>query len=87
MYGKVIRVLSKSYLPISLLPPSKLHKILGKVKNAIQITNPDHNIVIKRLHLYYDLKLVTLGIDKDRNVIVQFPVFAQPYRQQQLILY
>ena len=52
---------------------------------AIHITNID--IVIKRLHLYYDMKLVTFGIDKDRNIVVQFPVFVQPYTQKQLILY
>ena len=61
--------------------------MLDKVKNAIQITNPDYDIVIKRLHLYYDMKLVTFGIDENRNLIVQFPVFVQPYTHQQLILY
>ena len=50
-------------------------------------TNPDYNLVIKRLHLYYDMKLITFGIDKDKNLIVQFPVFTQPYAQQVLILY
>ena len=69
------------------MPPSKLKEILGKVKKAIQITNPDHDILIKGLHLYYDMKLVSFGIDKERNLIVQFPVFVQPYTQQQLILY
>ena len=44
-------------------------------------------MVIKRLHIYYNIKLVTFGIDKDRNLIVQFPVFIQPYTQQLLILY
>ena len=47
MYAKVIRVHLKGYLPISLLPPSKLQDILGKVKEAIQITNPDFDIVIQ----------------------------------------
>ena len=32
------------------------------------------------------MQLVTLGIDKDKNLIVQFPVFIQPYTQQPLIL-
>ena len=32
-------------------------------------TNPDHDIVIKRLHLYYNMKLVILGIDRKRNLI------------------
>ena len=76
---KVIGVFSKGYLPISLLPPLKLQEILGKVKKAIQITNQDYDIVIKRLHLYYNMKLATFGIDEVRNLIVQFPVFVQPY--------
>ena len=49
-------------------------------------TNPDYDIVIKRLHLYHDMKLVTFGIDRDKNLIIQFPVFIQPYTQQLLIL-
>ena len=79
MYAKMIRILSKGYLPISLLPPSKLQEISGKVKKAIQIMNPGIDIVIQRLHLFYVVKLVTFRIDKDRNLIVQFPVFEQPY--------
>ena len=43
--------------------------------------------MIDRLHLYYDMQLVTFGIDKDRNLIIQFPMFIQPYTQQPLILY
>ena len=43
--------------------------------------------MIKRLHLYYNMKLVTFGIDWKRNLIIQFPVFVQPYTQQPLILY
>ena len=44
-------------------------------------------MVIKSLHLYYDMKLVTFGIDSDKNLIVQIPVFIQPYTQQPLLLY
>ena len=87
MYASAIRVLSKHYLPISLLPPMKLQKILKEVKKAIQISNPDYDIVIKRLHLYYDMKFVTFGINEGRNLIVQFPIFIQPYIQQDLKLY
>ena len=79
MCANAIRVLSKDYLPISLLPPKKLQEILHEVKKAIQITNPDYYIVIKRFHLYYDMKLVTFGINEGRNLIVQFPVSMQPY--------
>ena len=78
---------TKGYLPISLITWSKWQEILNEVKTAIWKTNPDQDIVIQRLHLYYDMKLVTFGIDRDRNLIVQFPVSIQPYTQQLLILY
>ena len=33
------------------------------------------------------MKLVTFRIDNQRNLIVQFPVFIQPYTQKRLIMY
>ena len=33
------------------------------------------------------MQLVTFGIDKDMNLVIQFPVFTQPYMQRPLILY
>ena len=42
---------------------------------------------MKILHLYYDMKLATFGIDRNRNLIIQFSVFVQHYTQQPLILY
>ena len=82
-----IRILAKGYLPISLITPSKLRGILTDVKIAIRKTNPDYDLLIDRLHLYYDMQLVMFGINKDKNLIVQFPVFMQPYTHQSLILY
>ena len=87
LYSRAIRVLSKGYLPISLLPPSKLERILNEVRIAIAKSNKDYDLVLTRLYLYYDMKLVTFGIDSKRNLIVQFPVFVQPYTQKRLIMY
>ena len=33
------------------------------------------------------MKLVTFGIDRDKNLIIQFPVFIQLYTQQPIVLY
>ena len=33
------------------------------------------------------MQLVTFGIDKDMNLVIQFLVFIQPYTQKPLILY
>ena len=87
IHAKPIRILAKGYLPISLITPLKLREILTMVKQNLIKTNPDYDIVIKRLHLYYDMKLVTFGIDQKRNLIIQFAIFVQPYSQQPLILY
>ena len=87
LYSKAIRVLSKGYPPISLLPPSKLEKILKEVRIAIAKSNKDYDLVLTRLYLYYDMKLVTFGIDNQRNLTVQLPVFVQPYTQKRLIMY
>ena len=86
IYASAIRVLAKGYLPNTLITPVKLKEILNEVKNTLRNTNPDYDLVIDRLHLYYDMQLVTFGIGKDRNLIIQFPVFIQPYTQQPLIL-
>ena len=64
IYAKAVRILTKGYLPISLIMPLKLQEILNSVKAALTKSNPDYDIVIKRLHLYYDMNLVTLGIDR-----------------------
>ena len=86
-YVSAIRVLAKGYLPTTLLTPRKLQGILAEVKKSLQHTNPDYTLVLDRLHLYYDMQLVTFGIDKDLNLVIQFPVFIQPYPQKPLILY
>ena len=86
IYATSIRFLVKGYLPISLITPSKFEEILSTVKLAIRKTNPDYDSVIDRLHLYYDMQLITFDTDKERNLIIQLPVFIQLYMQQPLIL-
>ena len=86
-YSKAIRILLKGYLPITLMPPSKLETILEQLKILLGKTNKDYDLVMTRLYLYYDMKLVLFGIDSHRNLIIQFPVFVQSYTQTRLILY
>ena len=85
-YSKAIRVLSKGYLPITLITPSKLEAILKQVQIAIAKTNQDYELALNRLYLNCDMKLVTFGIDNQKNLIIQFPIFVQPYMQTKLTL-
>ena len=86
-YVSAITILAKGYLPTTLITPNKLQGILAEVKKSLQQTNPDYTLVFERLHLYYDMPLVTSGVDRKMNLIVQFPVFIQPYIQEPLLLY
>ena len=72
---------------ISLLPPSKLQRILSEVRVAIAKSNKDYDLDLTKLYLYYDMKLVSFGIDNQINLIVPFPVFVVPYTQKRLIMY
>ena len=84
---KAVQILLKGYLPLSLIMPSKVEVILRQVQAAITKSNQDYEIVLNRLYLYYNMKLVTFGIDYQKNLIIQFPVFVQLYTQTKLTLY
>ena len=86
-YVSAIRILAKGYLPNTLIKPNELQEILTQVKNSLHTTNPDYTLVLDRLQLYYDMQLITFGIDRDMNLVIQFPVFIQPYTQKPLVLY
>ena len=74
IYMSAIRILAKEYIPYTLITSEKLQEILHEVRTTLQVTNPDYDLVIDRLHLYYDMQLVTFGLDKDRNLIIQLPI-------------
>ena len=86
-YVSAIRVLAKGYLPTTLITSSKLQEILKKSTKSLQQTNPDYALVLDRLHLYCNMQLVTFGIDREMNLVFQFPVFIELYIQKPLTLY
>ena len=86
-YVSAIRILAKVYLPNTLITPKKFQAILTEVKGSLHITNPDYTLVLDRLHLYYDMQLVTFGINSYMKLVIQFLVFIQPYTQKPLNLY
>ena len=86
-YSKAIGVLTKGYLPINLITPSKLKAILKQVQIGMGKTNQDYELVLNRLYLYYNMKLVMFGIGYQKNLIIQFAIFVQLSTQTKLTLY
>ena len=66
IYASAIRILAKGYLPNTLVTLFKLKEVLSEGRKTLQATNPDYDLVIDRLHLYYNMQLVTFGIDKTK---------------------
>ena len=55
MYDNAVRIHSKGYLPILLLPPLRLYGMSSEVKKALQKMNSDYDLVLLHLFLYYDM--------------------------------
>ena len=56
IYTSAIRILEKGCLLNTLITPSKLKEILAAVRKTLQITNPDYDLGIDRICLYYDMQ-------------------------------
>ena len=86
-YISVIHILSTGYLPINFRWPFQLNGIVTHVREVVLKTNQEYDLEIKRLHMYYDMKLITFATNDNSNLIFQLPVFVQTYSQTQLIVY
>ena len=49
-YVSAIRILTKGYLPTTLITPSKLQEILAEVRESLQQTNPDYALVLDYIY-------------------------------------
>ena len=82
-----VRILSKGYLPASLLPPTILHRITSNALQMVQRKNPYYILMIKHVTEYYDMKMVTFGVNDGGELVVSFPVFVQDHTRQSMTLY
>ena len=75
--------LSKCYLPASLFPPTVLHRITS---GAIR-TNLDYVLTIQHVTEYYDMQMVTFGVNDGEDLIVAFSVFVHDHTRESMTLY
>ena len=48
IYASTNRIFAKGYLPNTLVTPIKLKEILNEVRQTLQVTNPNYDLVIDR---------------------------------------
>ena len=82
-----VEILSRGYLPASLFPPSTLHRITSNALQMVQKKNPDYVLTIKHVTEYYDMKMVTFGVNDGEELVVAFPVFVQDHTRESMTLY
>ena len=74
-------------MPASLFPPSTLHRITSNALQMVQKKNPDYVLTVKHVTEYYDMKMVTFGVNDSEELIVAFPVFVQDHTRESMTLY
>ena len=82
-----VEILSRGYLPASLFPPSTLRRITSNALQMVQKKNPDYVLTIKHVTEYYDMKMVTFGVNDGEELLVAFPVFVQDHTRESMTLY
>ena len=82
-----IAILSKGYLPPQLFPPTTLVKISQKAIAMIKAQNPDYVLALSHITDYYDMRLVTFGLDDQGKLVICFPIFIKEYKKEPMTLY
>ena len=82
-----IATLSKGYLPPQLFSPTDLVKISLSALSMIQKRHPDYVLAIPQASSYYDMRLVTFGVDDENRLVVCFPIFVKDYSREAFTLY
>ena len=82
-----IAILSKGYLPPQLFSPTDLVKISLSALSMVQKRHPDYVLAIPQASSYYDMRLVTFGIDNENKLVVCFPIFVKDFSREAFTLY
>ena len=53
----------------------------------VQRKNPDYVLTIKHVTEYYDMKMVTFGVNDGEELVVAFPVFVEDHTRESMTLY
>lgn len=84
---RAIRTLSRGHIPVELFPPALLGNITEKAVKMIRNAHPEYSAVLEHVTKYYDLQVVTFGLDSSDDLVVTFPVFVHDRTQKPLNLY
>ena len=82
-----IAILSKGYLPPQLFPPTSLVEISQRAITMIKQRNPDYVLALPHITDYYNMRLVTFGLDDQGRLVVCFPIFIKDFKKEPMTQY
>ena len=82
-----IAILSRGYLPPQLFSPTDIVRISQAALSMIKSKHPDYVLAIPQASSYYDMRLVTFGIDENDRLVVCFPIFVKDFSRKPMTLY
>ena len=82
-----IAILSRGYLPPQLFSPTDIVRISQAALSMIKNKHPDYVLAIPQASSYYDMRLVTFGIDEDDRLVVCFLIFVKDFSRKSMTLY
>ena len=82
-----IAILSRGYLPPQLFSPTDIVRISQAALSMIKSKHPDYVLAIPQASIYYDMRLVTFGIDENDRLVVCFPIFVKDFSRKPMTLY
>ena len=53
----------------------------------IKTKNPDYVLALPHITDYYDMRLVTFGLDDQERLVVCFPIFIKDFKKEPMTLY
>ena len=82
-----IKTLSEGKIPIELFPPKLLKQFTDDVEKELAKSHPQYTLAFPHISYYYDMELVTFGVDLNRSLVITFPIFIKPVQSEPMVLY
>ena len=82
-----IAILSKGYLPPQMFPPTTLVRTSEKAIAMMKEKNPDYVLALSHINDYYDMRMVTFGVDDQDKLVICFPIFIKDFKKEPMTLH
>ena len=82
-----IKILSEGKIPIELFPPKLLKQFNDDVHRELSKHHPHYTLAFPHISYYYDMELLTFGVDLNRSLVITFPIFIKPVQSEPLVFY